>query len=91
MGDFNLDLLESNKPKISEFINLIYSSNCFPCIDRPTRITDHSATLIDNIFTNDVCVDIKSGNLISDITDHFPNFVIIGSVSGSMTSKQECA
>ena len=55
------------------------SSNGFlPLITRPTRVTATSATLIDNIFTNNL-IDISSslqGLLVTDITDHYPVFHI---------------
>ncbi len=31
--------------------------------------------IFDNIFTNDIDHEIKSGNLVTDLSDHFPNFV----------------
>ena len=48
-----------------------------PMITKPTRITAHSATLIDNIFTNNTTVSSKSGLIISDISDHLPIFSIV--------------
>lgn len=53
--DFNIDLLNPNKYKMTdEFINTMYSTGLYPKITRPSRITSHCATLIDNIFTNDI-------------------------------------
>ncbi|CAH3170307.1 unnamed protein product, partial [Porites lobata] len=46
-----------------------------PLINRPTRITAHSATLIDNIFTNNVRCKHFNGIVINDISDHLPVFV----------------
>ena len=45
-----------------------------PLILKPTRIMQHAATLIDNIFTNDIEVLESSLNRIifSDISDHLP-------------------
>ena len=53
LGDFNFDLLKfENHYPTNDFINII-SSFCFQAhILQPTRITDHSKTLIDNIFFN---------------------------------------
>ena len=55
------------------------SSNGFlPLITRPSRLTATSATLIDNICTNDIG-DINhsvQGVFITDISDHFPVFHI---------------
>ena len=49
----------------------------FPQIIQPTRITDHTATLIDNIFINSLDYHTISGNILSDLSDHLPNFLII--------------
>jgi hypothetical protein len=48
----------------------------FPIITLPTRITSHTATLIDNIFTNHPDNYSFSGLLLSDISDHLPIFYI---------------
>ena len=48
-----------------------------PLIDRPTRITAHSATLIDNIFTNHFSPSVLKGIVISDISDHLPVFAYV--------------
>ena len=45
-----------------------------PVITKPTRITDHSATLIDHIYTNTPETLIKSGLCLVDISDHLPIF-----------------
>lgn len=85
MGDFNLDLLKyESRPQVNTFINLLYSNNFYPCIDRPTRIKPNksnglSVSLIDNIFTNDVTKTIKSGVIVTDLSDHFPVFTITNS------------
>ena len=82
MGDFNIDLLKYNHNHlVNTFVNLMYSYSFFPCIDRPTRVcsTKNGTTisLIDNIFTNDIEHKITSGNLVTDLSDHFPNFISI--------------
>ena len=80
MSDFNIDLLKYNhNHQVNTFVNLMYLYSFFPCIDRPTRVcaTKNGTTisLIDNIFTNDIEHKITSGNLVSDLSDHFPNFI----------------
>ena len=53
-GDFNVDLLKSESCDFSNrFIEQFFTSSFFPLITKPTRITAHTATLIDNIYTND--------------------------------------
>jgi len=55
----------------------MYSNSLYPTLTRPTRITTHSATLIDNIFTNVIDRPVSSGLIITDISDHLPVFAII--------------
>ena len=78
MGDFNIDLLqyESNS-HTNDFINSVISHSFLPYIHQPTRVTDHSATVIDNIFSNITDFDILSGNITSIIADHFAQFLLI--------------
>ena len=45
-------------------------------ITKPTRISAHSATRIDNIFTNNTTVSSKKGLIVSGISDHLPIFSI---------------
>ena len=52
----------------------MYSNYYFPVILRPTRITNNSCTLIDNIFFNNPLIT-NSGLIICDISDHLPIFV----------------
>ena len=77
MGDFNINILnaDSHTPT-NEFIDLMYSNGLYPLISKPTRITSHTDTLIDNIFTNDLDHSKFSGLLWSDISDHLPIFQI---------------
>lgn len=75
--DFNNDLLNPNNHKITdEFIHTMYSMSLYPKITRPTRVTSHCATLIDNVFTNDVNNNTISGLLVNGITDHLPMFTV---------------
>ena len=77
MGDFNVDLLKVDSHLNSDkFLNIMVSYFFQPHILQPTRITDHSATLIDNIFLNTLDHFVISGNIVYDLTDHLPNFLI---------------
>ena len=78
MGDFNLDLLKfESHQDTNNFLNTLSSFFFQPQILQPTRITEHSATLIDNIFFNSLDHFVIRGNLIYDLSDHLPNFLII--------------
>ena len=59
-----------------------------PMVTKPTRITDHSATLIDHIFFNSLEYYTVSGNIIYDISDHLPNFVLIDNANIQNKSKK---
>ena len=52
-----------------------------PHILHPTRVTDHSATVIDNIFSNNTSNETTSGNIILQISNHFPQFLILNKVA----------
>ena len=60
----------------NDFIDQLFSLGLYPLIDRPSRITTSSATLIDNIFTNQSNCDTCNSLLINDISDHLPVFSI---------------
>ena len=77
MGDFNIDLLQTDNDDLSgTFFDTLSSFGFRPLILQPTRVTSHSATLIDNIFTNDMSISSKGGNLTTSISDHFPQFSV---------------
>ena len=44
---------------------------------QPTRITDHSSTVIDNIYGNNFEHDSYSGNILIKFADHFSQFLSI--------------
>ena len=53
------------------------SFGLLPKIIHPTRTTINTATIIDNIFTNNLSVNTTCGNLLTDFSDHFGQFVSI--------------
>ena len=75
MGDFNLDLLQYNHhTPTQEFIDTLFSQAFIPLISNPTRLTSYSATLIDNIFTNNLSQNVLNGIVLNDLSDHLPVF-----------------
>ena len=86
MGDFNINLFNyDSHTETNDFLNLMISHYLLPHILHPTRVTDHSATIIDNIFSNNCEMDTVSGNLLSQISDHFPQFLIISTCNITVT------
>ena len=52
IGDFNINLLNCNDHQpTNDFLDSLASNSFIPYILHPTRITSHSKTLIDNIFS----------------------------------------
>ena len=77
--DHNLDLLKShlNHPT-NDFIELNLDREMIPCITKPTRITNKSATLIDNIMiSRSLQRNYVSLIVTDDISDHFACLVIL--------------
>ena len=74
-GEFNINLLNHTNSSSQSFIDLFISYSFLPQIHKPTRITNTSATLIDNFLSN-IFLFSKSGILISDISSasHNRNF-----------------
>ena len=78
LGHFNVNLLNYNEHnQTNEFLDSLASNSFIPLILQLTRITSHSNTLIDNIFSNVIDPDIISGMLTATISDHLPQFAII--------------
>ena len=60
-----------------DFLMCFRSCYLIPTIDKPTRVRQNSATLIDNIFVNNPEQVFVSGNIVSDISDHFLQFSVL--------------
>ena len=81
LGDFNIDLLNFDTSEyVSTFLDDLASNLLQPQILLPTRISNNSKTLIDNILCNILNTLVKSamsGNILSSISDHLPQFFIL--------------
>ena len=74
-GDFNYNLLELNNNTTLRFLTSMNTFSIHPLITKPTRITDTSATLLDNIFIRNP-LEYTAGLLNIDISDHLPIFLV---------------
>jgi len=54
----------------------LQSFSLIPTIDKPTRVYKNTATLSDNILVNKLDAEIYSGNIVSDVSDHYSQFCI---------------
>ena len=83
--DFNADQLKYDQNSdISEFLDLMYSSVLLSHIFSPTLTTKSSATLIDNIFTNNHNSSFVSGNLVNLLSDFHVQLLIMGNQHSSL-------
>ena len=74
IGDFNMNLLDFDKDKrVQSFVNLMFRFGMIPTINKPKRVTRHTATTIDHVFTNTIMgnIEIKTAIVKTDISDHF--------------------
>ncbi|XP_071943453.1 uncharacterized protein [Antedon mediterranea] len=77
-GDMNLDISQHMRDKnIESHLDNIQSQSFTFLINKPTRITENSASIIDNILYNShLTNNINNGIIYSDISDHLPIFCI---------------
>ena len=82
VGDFNINSLNySTNSKVKRFIDYMFSKGSLSVINRPTRITKTSISCIDHIYVNSYYnQDILSGIIKTDLSDHFPIFIIDNSL-----------
>ena len=82
-GDFNVNLINYYKKRGTyEFLEQLLNHNFAPQIMLPTRISEKTATLIDNIFVNGLAQKHNSGNITTSISDHLSQLIIIENGKG---------
>ena len=72
-GDYNINFLATSEQTEST-LDTLESLGFRSLIKHPTRVSDHSCTLIDTIFTNSTQKH-ESGVIVTDISDHYGIFV----------------
>ena len=89
LGDFNLNCFDyDEKNEIKEFYEHVFRHGLIPIINRPSRVTTTSRTLIDNIFTAEFFdTSLKKGIIKTSVSDHFPIFVTISIPDNKSTKK----
>ena len=78
VSDSNIDLLKfGNFEPATKLVNTYSEYGFAPTISRPTRVTSHTATLIDHIFVGDCTAITKTGVITESLSDHLAVFVNI--------------
>lgn len=74
-GDFNVDLLNPIGHEL-DFITSFHTVSFMPLVTKATRVSDHSASCIDHIWT-DMLMESIPGIFNVSLSDHFPIFLIL--------------
>ena len=81
-ANYNIDLIKfESDDNTNEYLNTVIKNGFAPTILLPTRITSHTCTLMDYIhyLSRHSSVQVVSGNLMTDMSDLFANFIILHS------------
>ena len=70
MGDFNINMAFPLTNSSVDLLTIMSGSNLYPSITIPTRVTESTHSLIDNIFSTFCSGEVSI--ITSDISDHFP-------------------
>ena len=77
-GDYNIDLSQLHRNNYyNTFYENVTAQGFFPKLTRLTRSFENTHTLIDNVFTNNICKPHISGILTHHVSDHFMSFCIV--------------
>ena len=89
--DHNLNLLKSTRhSQMQQFLETTLEANLIPTITKPTRVTNTSATLIDNILIkSDLHETHRSNVIINNISDHYPSILAIDNPDLSTVESQQ--
>ena len=75
VGDFNQDLIKhDNDEDCQNLIDNAHSHGFAQIVSCPTRITEHSATLIDHVYTNDIDSTLSCNILTLDVSFFISKF-----------------
>ena len=89
LGDFKADLLKYDSDSdMSDFLDVMFSNALLPHITSPTWVTSSSQTLIGNIFTNDYDLSYLARNILTTLSDHQAQFVLLKKYNKSTQSKE---
>ena len=78
VGDLNINSLDYWKnPNVRDFINLISQNDVFPLVNRPTRVTKISVTIIDHVLPHTIIDSKVQSGIITDISNHLVVFAMI--------------
>ena len=88
VGDFNQDLIKYESDQdCQNLIDNAHNHGFAQIVSRPTRITEHSATLIDHVYTNNLDTALSCNILTVDLSDHLATHTKISLGSSTLVSR----
>lgn len=69
-GDFNFDISQTKNRLVMEFLDIFKTNNLMATVHEATRVTEHSSTIIDNIFTNLQDNECTTQIVTTSLSDH---------------------
>lgn len=88
MGDVNINML-SDDVSTMQFETVLSTYCCVNTVDLPSRITDHSATLLDVCITNVPMNKSFTGLFSRDLSDHLPIFALFSTATNKPTYNEK--
>ena len=70
-GDFNINILDDKIDSSIDFINSVNMLALHPVISLPIRVTNATATLIDNFLCDFSMLPLNTNVITTDISDHY--------------------
>ena len=88
--DFNIDFVKFDlNNNTNEYLHTVLKNGFIPTILLPTRVTNHACTLIDHVhyLSGNNRTQIAAGNLMTDMSDHFANFILHSNCKSKETDR----
>lgn len=94
LGDINIDLQKKESADTINYLNVLNSVGFISVINKPTRVTVNSESIIDHIFTRvqkNVIENIETIPIIfcTDMTDHYSPFLYVSFADSQSGRKQQ--
>ena len=86
--DSNINLLKLNSCNLSQkYIEMLHNNGFLQLVRKATRIQGENYSLIDHICVKNEPHSVKTGTIISDLSDHFINFISFPAVKKKTVPK----
>ena len=84
VGDVNIDFLKYNLvTNVTNYANCLNSVGCSVFVDKPTRVTNNTATCIDHVYSSMHAENLDNYIVLSDASDHFSTLTKIMDIDKS--------